>query len=84
MFSQDQSFLIIKFFIKTNVLKILKNYYSDYIWEYLQNILVIHQLNVDWLKFFFSFLNICDSQDTGAREGYFPKSSLLLPPASDT
>ena len=47
MFSQDQSFLIIKFFIKTDVLKILKNYYSDYIWEYLQNILVTHQLNVD-------------------------------------
>ena len=84
MFSQDQSFLIIKFFIKTDVLKILKNYYSDYIWEYLQNILVTHQLNVDWWNYFFSFLNICDSQDTGEREGYFFKSSLLLPTASDT
>ena len=31
----------------TNATKLLKNYYHNYVWEYLQNVLVIHQLNVD-------------------------------------
>ena len=31
----------------TNATKLLKNCYHNYVWEYLQNVLVIHQLNVD-------------------------------------
>ena len=34
-------------FINRNPTKLLKNEYNNYIWEYLQNILVIHQLNAD-------------------------------------
>ena len=38
---------LLKDFINRNATKLLENQYCSYIWEYLQNILVIHQLNVD-------------------------------------
>ena len=34
-------------FINKNATKLLKNYYINYILEYLQNLLVMYQLNVD-------------------------------------
>ena len=34
-------------FINRNATKLLQNWYSNYIWEYLQKILVTHQLNVE-------------------------------------
>ena len=38
---------LLKDFINRNAAKLLENHYCSYIWECLQNILVIHQLNVD-------------------------------------
>ena len=38
---------LLKDFINRNATKLLKNQYCNYVWEYLQNILVIHQSNVD-------------------------------------
>ena len=38
---------LLKDFINRKATKLLKNQYYCYIWEYLQNIFVIHQLNVD-------------------------------------